>query len=47
VLDTKYDSLGGGWCSKEVVGPYGVRVWKSIRREWEGFSNFVKYEVGD
>jgi len=46
VVDTKYDSLGRGWCSKEVVGPYGVRVWKSIRREWEGFSN-VKYEVRD
>lgn len=23
-MDTKYDSMGGGWCSKEVVGPFGV-----------------------
>jgi hypothetical protein len=21
-------------------------VWKSIRRKWEGFSKFVRYEVG-
>jgi hypothetical protein len=45
-VDTKYDSLGGGWCSKELAGPYGVGVWKSMRR-WEDFSKFVRYEVGD
>jgi hypothetical protein len=30
-----------------VAGPYGVGVLKCIRRGWEGFSKFVRYEVGD
>jgi hypothetical protein len=47
VVATKYDSLRGGWCSKEVVGPYGVGVWKCIRRGGKVFSNFVRYEVRD
>jgi len=40
-------SLKGGWCSKEVLGTFGLGVWKHIRREWEKFSNFVCFEVGD
>jgi hypothetical protein len=36
-VDTKYDSLSGGWCSIEVVGPFSVGVWKCIRRGWEAF----------
>jgi hypothetical protein len=37
-VDIKYDSTRGGWCSKEVGGPYGVGVWKCMRREcWEFF----------
>jgi len=32
---------------KEVVGPFGVGVWKYIRKGWEVFSRFVTYEVGD
>jgi hypothetical protein len=47
VVDNKYDSLRGGRFSKEVAGPYGVGVWKCIRRGWEGFSKFVRYEEGD
>jgi hypothetical protein len=23
-VDTKYDSMGVGWCSKDVLGPFGV-----------------------
>lgn len=46
VVDTKYGSLGRGWCSNKVARPCGVRVWKSMRR-WEDFSKFVRYEVGD
>lgn len=23
-MDTKYDSMRGSWCYKEVVGPFGV-----------------------
>ena len=32
LVDNKYDSLGGGWSSKEVVGHYGVGMWKCIMR---------------
>jgi len=47
VVDIKYDSMRGGWCSKEVEGPYGVGVWKRIRRKWDSFADHVRYEVGD
>jgi hypothetical protein len=32
VIDAKFESLKGGWCSKEVSGSFGVGVWKHIRR---------------
>jgi hypothetical protein len=32
VINTKCDSLRRGWCSKEVTEPFGVGVWKYIRR---------------
>jgi hypothetical protein len=47
VIDAKFESLKGGWCSKEVSGSFGVGVWKHIRRGWEKFCNFVRFEVGD
>jgi hypothetical protein len=47
VVDIKYDSMRGGWCSKEVGRPYGVGVWKCIRRKQDGFAKHVSYEVGD
>jgi hypothetical protein len=47
VLEAKYDSLSGGWCSKEVEGIFGVGVWKHIRRGWGVFSRYIIYEVGD
>jgi hypothetical protein len=46
-METIYDSMSGGWFSKEIVGPFGVGVWKYVRREWGVFSRFVRYEVGD
>jgi hypothetical protein len=46
VIDVKFESLNGGWCSKEVLGTFGVAVWKHIRREWDKFCNFVRFEVG-
>jgi hypothetical protein len=47
VIDAKFESLKGGWCSKEVSGSFGVGVWKHIRRGWEKFRNFVRFEVGN
>jgi hypothetical protein len=31
VVESKYDSTRGGWCSKEVVGLFGAGVWTCIR----------------
>jgi hypothetical protein len=39
VVETRYDSMMGSWCSKEVVGP--------LEWEWGVFSRFVRYEVGN
>jgi hypothetical protein len=47
VIDVKFECLKGGWCSKEVLGTFGVGVWKHIRRGWDKFSNFVCFEVED
>jgi hypothetical protein len=47
VVEVKYGSMDGGWCTNQVMGTYGVGVWKHIRRGWECFSKFIKFEVGD
>jgi hypothetical protein len=47
VVDIKYGSMRGGWCSKEVGGSFGVEVWKCIRRGWDAFAAHVRFEVGD
>jgi hypothetical protein len=31
-VDSKFGSLWGGWCSREPVGPFGVGLWKNIRK---------------
>jgi hypothetical protein len=30
-MDFKYGSMWGGWCSHEIVGVFGVGLWKSIK----------------
>jgi hypothetical protein len=47
IVEAKYDSLSGGWCSKEVAGSFGVGVWKHIRKRWGVFLRYIRYEVGD
>jgi len=37
----------GGWCSLPVLGPYGVSVWKFIRRGWDNVAKYLHFEVGD
>jgi hypothetical protein len=32
VIEVKYESVRGSWCSLPAVGSYGVSVWKYIRR---------------
>ena len=47
MVDTIYNSLRGDQCFEEVVGPNRVGMWKCIKTDWEGFSKFVSYEVGE
>jgi len=46
-VESKYGSLWGGWCPREVAGAFGVGLWKFIRKGWENFSKFLRFEVGD
>ena len=39
VIETKYDSIRGGWCSMEIIGTFEVGVWKYIRRGGICFPN--------
>jgi len=47
VVDSKYGSLRGGWCSLEPTGAFGVGVWKNIRKGWDSFSRFTRSVMGD
>jgi hypothetical protein len=44
VVDLKYERQWGGWCSNGVDGSYGVGLWNFIRRGWEEFSSFTRFE---
>ena len=46
-MDSKYESLWGGWCSLILVGAFGVGLWKNIRKWWDNFFSFTRFEVGD
>ena len=45
-IEAKYGDEGGGWCTKPVLGTYGVSMWKSIRSGWLDFSKFLQFDVG-
>jgi hypothetical protein len=47
VVDSKYGSQWGGWCSHRVHVPYGVGLWKFIRAGWDSFSRHLAFKVGD
>ena len=47
VVEAKYGSLRGGWCSFEPRGAYGVGFWKNIRKGWDTFKGFTQFEVGE
>ena len=32
MVDSKFGSLWGGWCSLEPKGAFGVGLWKNIRK---------------
>ena len=47
VIHSKYGSLPGGWASANIPGPYGVGLWKNIKKDWAHFTCFLRFEVGD
>ena len=47
VIEVKYGSLWGGWCLKMGKGPYGVSLWKFIRRGWDAFYHHCFFLLGD
>ena len=47
IIFSKYGSSHGGWTTREITGPYGVSLWKHIRKEWENFACHLLFEVRD
>jgi hypothetical protein len=47
VVDSKYGISWRGWYSSEPIRAYGVGLWKNIKRGWEQFCNYTRFEVGD
>ena len=47
MVDHKYRSMWGGWCSNKTRGFYGLSLWKNIRKGWGGFNWFISFKVGD
>ena len=47
VVDAKYGSMWGSWCSNSVQGPYEFCLWKSIRKGWDGYVSFRDESVAD
>ena len=47
VIEVKYGCDWGDWCSSSSSGPYGVSLWKNIRRGWHSLSRFFLFEIGD
>jgi hypothetical protein len=46
IIKVKHEEHDGGWCLKEVLGPYGVGLWKHIRRGWDTFVKGLRFKVG-
>jgi hypothetical protein len=46
-VDAKFGSVRGGWCSLAPTGPYGVGLWKNIRRGWSLLYSLTRFDLGD
>jgi hypothetical protein len=47
VIEMKYCSEVGGWCTAHSRAPYGVSLWKHISKGWDQFSKYIRFEVGE
>ena len=47
IVEAKYGEMWGGWCSDVGKGPYGVSLWKYIRRGWDHLFPFLSFKVGN
>jgi hypothetical protein len=47
VVEAKYGSMWGGWCTVPRTGVSGVSLWKNIRLGWEAFSSHTRLVLGD
>jgi hypothetical protein len=47
IVDLKYGSMRGGWCSNVFQGPYGTSLWKTIWKGWPRFAAYVSFKVGN
>jgi hypothetical protein len=39
MVDSKFDSSWGEWCSNEPLGLNEVGLWKNIKRGWGSFAS--------
>jgi hypothetical protein len=47
VVEAKYGSMWGGWCTYPHNGALRVSLWKNIRSGWEIFSSHSRLVVGE
>ena len=47
VISLKYGEEEGGWCTWDVIGRNGVRLWKAIRKKWWLLDGRLAYHVGN
>jgi hypothetical protein len=47
LVEMKYGSAVGGWCTIDVRTPYGVSLWKFIRQGWGNFLQHLRFDAGN
>jgi hypothetical protein len=47
IVDAKFGSARGGWCSIDPLGSHGVGLWKNIRKGWSSFCSHAIFELRD
>jgi hypothetical protein len=46
-VNAKYGSEWGGWHTIDTPGPHKVGLWRYISRDWQLFSNYIRFDPGD